>query len=70
MFAISETNSKNFFIIRESGSGWTFTKDASKATKYQTIEEAIAVKKSLNYMVSVTYWDWDDIVPNAEVFSL
>jgi hypothetical protein len=65
-YVIKDKNSPNYFVNPTLWS-WDFTKDKSKATVFDSLEIANNVVDNVNFAIYTTFWDWDDIVPEAEV---
>lgn len=66
MFVLQEKRSKKYFV-NPTFHSWDFTDQMDKGTVFATLEKANIMKNAVNKACTMTYWDWNDIVPEAIV---
>ncbi|MMZ43606.1 hypothetical protein D1872_51680 [compost metagenome] len=66
MFVLKDLNNKKYYK-NPSFRSWELVDSSDQATTFETMKEAMEMKDTVNHAISLTFWDYDDIVPSATV---
>lgn len=65
-YVLRDVGSKKYFV-NPSFQSWSFTAEIAEATHFTSLDDAKQTRDAVNLGSSLTYWDYSDIIPKAEV---